>query len=158
MSNIMKNKRRKTKAGYWMARWFPLIISHFVADQCAFFFFDDTVKFWGQLENSARFKMVSLLLSARSSLDCKCDTGRSGYKYLWWAGWSQERDRTSRPGKTDLTRDLVWWVHTVSLQSDSATHWLKIILQAPLETHTRPVGRGGGVVWCGVGACGADVI
>lgn len=42
-------------------------------------FFNDTVKPWGQLGNSARRALVFPVVSAQSRSDCDCDKGHSGY-------------------------------------------------------------------------------
>lgn len=96
-----------------------LISSHylFLCGRAMCSIFNDAVKFWGQLENRARFCLQWLTLRTAQT---RCDKGHSGYKYLQWSWWSEEHDATDIVTKQTwqspyMTRLSPQWAFSMTL-------------------------------------------
>lgn len=87
-NNAAKNKRKNAHQHEGTAAEYP---ADFISLSAPLWqidvqrFFNDIVRFWGQMINSAR--PVSRVVSAQSSPDCRCDKSHSGYKYPRWSWW-----------------------------------------------------------------------
>lgn len=120
-----------------MPCWFLLIICSSVANRCAAFF-NDTVKFWGQLENSASLQCLVLRAAltanvTKATVGINTHGGHDGHRSVW------HHSQPDKTGLTDPRQDETY--STVGTQSDSATRWLEVILHAPMKKFTQPGGR-----------------